>query len=131
MNNRFENQTITQPLHGDVEKVLIGTFQEDYPLTEVELIKIKDGRPKLIDLMIGVFGALLGYAVPLAAKVQDLGFTAITFGEKNIFYLGCVIMLILFFISKCLPNARTQTVKKIEAHFDGTEKTRHIMSRPE
>lgn len=131
MNEKLENQKLTKPLYVDSDKLIIGTFQEDYPLTEVELIKIIDGRPKLIDLMIAVIGALVAYVIPLISKAQDFGIEIISAGEVKIVLALCGIVFFLWIVSCFLPNEKSKAVKKIKAHFHDTEKTRHILNRPE
>jgi hypothetical protein len=111
----------------------IGTWQEDYPLREVEFERIKNGKPVTFIWANSIFLTTLGFGLNLLAKGYSHftdGTPPIHKGEWIALSSGLAVSVILYIIGLCLPNNRKKVMKTIEQHFKSAPTTRQAYRGP-
>lgn len=94
----------------------VGTWQEDYPLREVDFERIKHGKPITFVWATSFLLTSFGFGLSLLAKgYSDV--SAIKTGEWVALVVGLVFSGALYLIGLPMPNKRKETMKKIEEHF--------------
>lgn len=94
----------------------VGTWQEDYPLREVEFERIINGRPLTFFWANSLVLTSLGFGLSLIAKgYSDV--SAIKKGEWLALGIGGVVSLCLYLAGAILPNQRRKVIKRIKKHF--------------
>lgn len=98
----------------------IGTWQEDYPLRQVEFEWIKDSNPMTFIWANSILLTTLGFGLNLLAK----GYSAFTSNTPPIgksewiaFFSGLAASAVLYVVGVFLPNKRKKVMTKIEQHF--------------
>lgn len=94
----------------------IGTWQEDYPLREIDLERIKHGKPITFVWANSLLLTSLGFGLSLIAKgYSDV--SAIKTGEWIALGVGVACSVAMYGAGVFLPNKRKEVMKKIEEHF--------------
>lgn len=104
----------------------VGTWQEDYPLREVDFVHIKNGKPITYIWANSILLATFGFGLNLLAKWYSQT-DKITKGEWIAFDFGVGISVILYIIGVCLPNERKKVMNDIENHFKNAPKSRQAV----
>lgn len=98
----------------------IGTWQEDYPLRQVEFEWIKDSKPMTFIWANSILLTTFGFGLNLLAKAWS-HFTTDTppigRGEWIAFFSGLAASAVLYIVGVFLPNKRKKVMTKIEEHF--------------
>ncbi|WP_147311575.1 hypothetical protein [Cupriavidus taiwanensis] len=134
---RVENQTITQTVvTRDWEsEVTIGSFQADFPLCEADYLRLLNGSPKLLGAATLVFSGTVGFALSVLPKLLPvLGGkdSDMTKWEWFTLFGGLVLSIGLWAVGRfCLPNDRKMVMNRIDQHFKGAPRSRHIMKGQE
>ncbi|MBS3667068.1 hypothetical protein [Vreelandella boliviensis] len=132
MNNRIENQQITEPIRmqGILSVANIGTWQADYPLTALDFVHIKNGKPVTFNWANSIFLATVGFGLNLIGKgaSQAVGTQQpIYVGEWIALGIGMFVALVLYGIGLALPNERKRVMKEIQDHFKNSPKQRQVV----
>ena len=108
----------------------VGTWQEDYPLREVDFVHIKIGKPTTYIWANSILLTTFGFGLNLLAKwysQTDSNMPKITNGEWIAFGCGVFISASLYFIGLKLPNERKKVMNDIENHFKNAPKSRQAV----
>lgn len=101
----------------------VGTWQEDYPLREVDFERIKHSKPITFVWANSFLLTCFGFGLSLLAKgYSDV--SAIRKGEWVALVMGLVFSGALYLIGLLVPNKRKETMRKIEEHFRKAPTTR-------
>lgn len=99
----------------------VGTWQEDYPLRQVEFEWIKNSNSISLIWANSILLTTIGFGLNLLPK----GYSNITSnappiskGEWIAFCSGLVAAIILYLVGLLLPNNRKKVMKAIEQHFN-------------
>jgi len=101
----------------------VGTWQEDYPLREVDFVHIKHGKPITYIWANSIFLTTFGFGLNLLSK----WYSQITNGEWIAFGCGLSLSVILYLIGLMLPNERKRVMHDIEKHFKNAPKSRQAV----
>lgn len=128
----YKDKAITQTVIADniLSDTSVGTWQEDYPLREVDFVHIKHGKPITYIWANSVFLTTFGFGLNLLAKwfaQADSNISQITNGEWIAFGCGAAISLVLYIVGLMLPNERTKVMNDIEIHFKLAPKSRQAV----
>ncbi len=94
----------------------VGTWQEDYPLREVDFERIKLSKPITFVWANSLLLTSFGFGLSLIAKgYSDV--SAIKTGEWIALSVGLLCSVAMYSIGILLPNKRKEVMKKIEEHF--------------
>ena len=126
----YQNEEITRPVLIPISDVIIGTFTEDYHLSEVQFERIKAGQPKTLGWALSLLGITIGFSVPVISKIIDQGdWSVVSSGDWKMF-LGLAVLTIIFFaLGLFLPNKRTIELQKIDDHFKSAEPKKQAVER--
>jgi len=136
MSDLIENEQITEtiPVHGLLSGANIGTWQADYPLTAVDYVHIKNGKPITFIWANSILLATIGFGLNLLGKgaseiagVQQ----EIYIGEWVALGVGFIVSILLYLIGLALPNDRKKIMKKIQEHFKNSPKQRQVVKGEE
>ena len=114
----YKDKVIIQTVIADnvLTGTSIGTWQEDYPLREVDFVHIKNGKPITYFWANSILLTTFGFGLNLLAKwfsQADKGISQITNGEWIAFGCGVAFSVILYIIGLRLPNERKKVMKDI------------------
>jgi hypothetical protein len=94
----------------------IGTWQEDYPLREVDFERIKHGKPITFVWAHSFLLTSFGFGLSLIAKgYSDMAL--IKQGEWIALAVGLLFSVVMYLIGFLMPNKRKETMNRIEEHF--------------
>jgi hypothetical protein len=105
----------------------VGTWQEDYPLRQVEFEWIKNSTPKTFTWANNILLTTIGFGLNLLAKWYSYvtaNTVPISKGVWIAFLCGFAASVVPYFIGFVLPNKRKKVMKKIEEHFKNAPTTR-------
>lgn len=94
----------------------VGTWQEDYPLREVDFERIKHGKPITFVWANSLLLTSFGFGLSLIAKGYS-NISAIRTGEWIALGVGLVCSVAMYGIGILLPNKRKEVMKTIEEFF--------------
>jgi hypothetical protein len=128
----YKDKVITQTVIAEdlLTGTSVGTWQEDYPLREVDFVHIKNGKPITYIWANSILLTSFGFGLNLLAKSfpqTDSNITPVTKGEWIAFGCGIAISVILYIIGCMLPNERKKVMNDIEDHFKNAPKSRQAM----
>lgn len=104
----------------------VGTWQEDFPLREVDFERIKHSNPITFIWANSLLLTSFGFGLSLIAKgYSDI--SAINRGEWVALGIGLGSSLVLYVIGILLPNKRKEVMKKIEEHFKKAPTSRRVL----
>lgn len=124
--------TETIPTNNTFSGVATVTSQEDYAISHVDFYHLKNTSSPISQWTTNTFFAFVGYGVSLSPKMVNsfLGKTEVVSQSEWIALIGGVVVsVILFAISKCLPNERKTLLKNMEDHFKQAPKTRRAVRK--
>jgi hypothetical protein len=108
----------------------VGTWQEDYPLREVDFFHIKNGKPITYFWANGILLTTFGFGLNLLAKWYSQAnneISQITNGEWIAFGCGVTFSVILYIIGLRVPNERKKVMNDIESHFKNAPRSRQAV----
>ena len=115
-----------------LSNVSVGTWQENYQLTQVDFERIKNDKPITYSWAMNSFMATVGFGLTLIPKLY-LQFmdnkTNIQNGEWLTLVIGIVISLILYGIGSFMPNNYKCAINDIEKHFKNATKHKTVWRR--
>lgn len=125
LNSQLVNQTRHIPEENLLIPPTLGTWQEDYPLREIEFEYILHGKPGISTLSSGIIFAEIGYFLTIVPKLYNHYFdnqpNMVTEGDWYPIIIGIIIIIIMYIFSLLCPNNYKKTVKKIKSHFENAE----------
>ena len=123
MDKIYKDKVLTETFMAEEDLLsgtTIGTWQEDYPLRQVEFEWIKNSKPMTFIWANSVLLTTLGFGLNLLAK----GYSYITSntppigkGEWIAFFSGLAFSAVLYVVGVFLPNNRKMVMTTIEEHF--------------
>jgi len=128
----YKDKVITQTIIAEnlLTGTSVGTWQEDYPLREVDFVHIKNGKPITYIWANSVLLTTFGFGLNLLAKwfprTND-NIAQITNGEWIAFGGGIAASIILYIIGRLLPNERKTVMNDIDSHFKNAPKSRQAV----
>lgn len=126
----YQNEEITKPVRIPIDDVVIGTFTEDYHLSEVEFERIKVGQPKTLGLAYSLLGITIGFGATVSSKISDQrGLSEVSSGDWQTLGVLVLATAFVFVIGLCLPNKRKTVLKKIDEHFEYAETRKQAVER--
>ena len=130
----YKDKVITQTVIAEnlLTDTSVGTWQEDYPLREVDFVHIKNGKPVTYIWANSVLLTTFGFGLNLLAKwfpQTDSNIPQITNGEWIAFGCGIGISGILCIVGLMLPNERKKVMNDIKSHFKSAPKSRQAVKR--
>jgi len=128
----YKDKVITQTVLADdlLTGTSVGTWQEDYPLREVDFVHIKHGKPITYIWATSILLTTFGFGLNLLAKwysQTNNEISQITNGEWIAFGCGVFFSVILYVIGLMLPNERKKVMNNIESHFKDAPKSRQAV----
>lgn len=128
----YKNKVITQTVIAEnlLTDTSVGTWQEDYPLREVDFVHIKNGKPITYIWANSILLTTFGFGLNLLAKwlsPTNDNVTQITNGEWIAFGCGVAAATILYIIGCLAPNERKTVMNDIENHFKNAPKSRQAV----
>lgn len=103
----------------------VGTWQEDYPLREVDFERIKHGKPVTFIWAHSFLLASFGFGLSLIAKgYSDIA--SIKKGEWIALTVGLLFSGVMYLIGSLMPNKRKETMNRIEEHFKQAPTSRQV-----
>jgi membrane associated rhomboid family serine protease len=109
----------------------VATIQAEFPLTDGDYLRLKNGKPVTLALANGVCFAVIGFAFGLLPKLLS-NFSdkpeALSKYEWIALAIGIVITILLYVIGLFLPNERKTMARKIEEHFKNSPRARAFVS---
>lgn len=128
----YKNKVITQTVIAEnlLTDTSVGTWQEDYPLREVDFVHIKNGKPVTYIWANSVLLTTFGFGLNLLSKwfpQTDSNIPQITNGEWIAFGCGIGISGILYIVGLMLPNERKKVMNDIKSHFKNAPKSRQAV----
>lgn len=125
----YQNEEIKTPVSVPLQDVMIGTFTEDYHLSEVEFERINAGQPKALGFALSLLGTTIGFAVAVGPDIIDQGWSGASSGDWKTFGGLAFVTAVFFILGWFLPNKRKTTLKKIDEHFKSTEPSKQAVER--
>ncbi|EAP80270.1 hypothetical protein [Sulfitobacter sp. NAS-14.1] len=126
----YQNEEITEPVRIPIDDVVIGTFTEDYHLSEVEFERIKVGQPKTLGFAYSLLGITIGFGATVTAKINDQrDLSEVSAGEWQTLGVLAVATGLVFIIGLWLPNKRKTVLKKIDEHFEYAQTRKQAVER--
>ena len=116
---KYQNETIRETIYPPdlLSGMTVGTWQEDYPLREIEFHHIKNGKSITLSWANNVLLASIGFSLNLVAKgYSDI--TKILLGEWIAIFVGIAVAVVMYIIGYFFPNERKKAIKKIDEHFN-------------
>jgi hypothetical protein len=128
----YEDKVITHTVIADdvLTGASVGTWQEDYPLREVDFVHIKHGKPITYLWANSIFLTTFGFGLNLLAKwfsQSDSSASRITKGEWIAFGCGLLLSVIFYLIGLMMPNERKRVMNDIEKFFKNAPKSRQAV----
>ncbi len=128
----FENQVITQTLVTEnlFTGVSIGTFQEDFQLSEADFLRLKNEGTPLSTWSLNILFAVIGYGMSILPKwIAEIAGKPekVSQSEWAALLVGVVLSLALFLIGKFLTNEKKELLSRMDKHFKSAPKTRHFV----
>jgi hypothetical protein len=131
--NAYEHQVITRTISGATDLLsgeMIGTLQANYPMTEADFLRLKNGRVATRDWASGIFLLVIGFAFNIVPKLLPV-FAGrppeVTPSEWITIGIGLLISLALWAVGLTMPNERKKVMRTIETHFEAAPKTQTII----
>lgn len=129
----FKNKVLNQTFEAmDIlSNVSVGTWQEDYLLTELEFERIKSDKSITFLWAHRIFLSTIGFGIIIAAKGISTWVNVperISIVEWAALGIGVVVSIFIYIVGYIvdyfLPNNRKRVMKNIERHFDAAIKRR-------
>lgn len=123
MDKVYKDKVFTEPFKATddlLSGTTIGTWQEDYPLRQVEFEWIKNSKPMTFIWANSILLTTLGFGLNLLAKGYSYltsNTLPISKGEWIAFFCGLAASAVFYIIGVILPNKRKKIMNKIEQHF--------------
>lgn len=127
----YQNKEIKSTVPVPLQNVVIGTFTEDYHLSEVEFERIKTGQPKTLGFALSLLGITIGFAVSAIPEIIDKGFSVVSSGDWKTFVLLAAATVLSSIVGWFLPNKRKTALKRIDEHFELAEPSKQALERGE
>lgn len=128
----FENQVITQTLvtKNLFNGVSIGTFQEDFQLSEADFLRLKNEGTPLSTWSLNILFAVIGFGMSILPKwIAEIAGKPekVSQSEWAALLAGLVLSIALLLIGKFLPNEKKELLRRMNKHFKSAPKTRHFV----
>jgi hypothetical protein len=107
----------------------IGTWQEDYPLRQVEFEWIKNSKPVTFIWASSILLATFGFGLNLLAKEYSAltsNSPPISKGEWIAVVSGVLVSAVFYIVGLFLPNDRKKVMTTIERHFKNAPTKRQV-----
>lgn len=129
----YNNETLTESVQAEglLTAPTVGTWQEDFNLSEADFVRLKSGKPVTFNWANSILLTSIGWGFNILSKwfptFKDPAVQSkITDGEIYTLVAGCSLALILYLIGLTMPNDRKTVMKSIETHFKNAEKSKHV-----
>lgn len=132
MDKIYKNKVLTETFRATEDLLsgaTIGTWQEDYPLRQVEFEWIKLSKPMTFTWANSILLTTFGFGLNLVAEgyaVLTTNAPPIGNGKWIALSIGLVTSVILYIVGRCLPNKRKEVMAKIEQHFNSAPTRRQV-----
>lgn len=131
----IQGKTFTATIRSDEQitsEPTIGSLQADFLLCEADYLRIKNGKPAILNWAHTIFLTTIGLGLLIFGKFisTKLGYPAtILLGEWIACGAGILLSIILYLIGIAMPNEQKKVMKKMEEHFKKAPITKHLMRK--
>lgn len=130
--NVYENQVITRTLMTEnlFTGVSIGTFQEDFQLSEADFLRLMNEGTTLTTWSLNILFASIGYGLSILPKwISELAgkHDSVSQSEWATLAICLAVSLLLFLASKFVSNEKKKLLARIAQHFKSAPKTRQMI----
>jgi hypothetical protein len=131
----YNNEVVTETVvaRNPFSGATVATFKEDYALSEVSYMKLKNGKSHWLNLAPGMFGVTLGYGFSLMPKLIARfteGKSQVTLNEWLVFGIAIALSIVLYFVGPSVfPSDFKVVMKDIGDHFKNAPQSRQSVKR--
>lgn len=130
--NVYENETITQTVVTEniLTGISIGTLQADFLLCEADFLRLTGNGSTFASWSLNILFATIGYAMSITPKyISSLTGRQENVSQSEWITLGIctAITLVLFGLSKIIPNEKKKLLEKMSQHFKSAPKSHQFI----